>query len=63
MDKRKNSMSIYIMSIYKSFFMNTRLFQMPKKELVNKYDPINLFLETCNYDVWFQNEELDDNKK
>ena len=56
-------MSIYIMSIYKSFFMNTRLFQMPKKELVNKYDPINLFLETCNYDVWFQNEELDDNKK
>ena len=22
-----------------------------------KYDPINLFLEICNYYVWFENEE------
>ena len=31
-----------------------------KKELGNKYNPINLFLETYNYDVWFENEELID---
>ena len=26
----------------------------------NKYDPINLFLETYNYNVWFENEESTD---
>ena len=30
---------------------------MFKKQLGNKYDPINLFLETYNYDVWFENEK------
>ena len=30
-----------------------------KRELGKKYDPINLFLETYNYDNWFENEELD----
>ena len=23
----------------------------------NKYDTINLFLETCHYDVWFEKED------
>ena len=27
-----------------------------KRKLGNKYDPINLFLETYNYDAWFENE-------
>ena len=26
----------------------------------NKYDPVNLFLEIYNYDLWFENEELTD---
>ena len=29
-----------------------------KRNLGNKYDPINLFLETYNHDVWFENEVL-----
>ena len=29
-----------------------------KRELGNKYGPINLFLEKYNYDIWFENEEL-----
>ena len=31
-----------------------------KRKLGNKYDPINLFPETYNYDVWMENEEWDD---
>ena len=31
--------------------------------LGNKYDTINLFLETYNYDVWFENEEPTDKEK
>ena len=31
-----------------------------KKDLDNKYDPIDLFHETYDYDIWFQNEELAD---
>ena len=34
-----------------------------KGKLGNKYDPINLFLETYNYNVWFENEELSDATK
>ena len=30
-----------------------------KRELGNKYDPINLFLETHNYNTWFENDESD----
>ena len=26
----------------------------------HKYDFTNLFLETCNYDLWFENEESTD---
>ena len=33
---------------------------MLKKELGNKYNPVNLFLEVYNYDVWFENEEWSD---
>ena len=33
---------------------------MLKKELGNKYNPTNLFLETYNYNVWLENEELTD---
>ena len=29
---------------------------MLKKELGNKYNPVSLFLETYNYDNWFENE-------
>ena len=29
-----------------------------EKTLGNKYDPINLFLEPSNNDVWFENEKL-----
>ena len=28
-----------------------------KRNLDNKYDPVNLFPETYDYDVWFENEE------
>ena len=31
-----------------------------KRKLGNKYGPINLFIETYNYDVWFENEESTD---
>ena len=36
-----------------------------KKEskLSNKYDTINLILETYNYDVWFENEESTDKEE
>ena len=29
----------------------------------NKYDPIYLFLETYNYDVWLENEESTDKEE
>ena len=40
--------------------INTWLLQIKKKKLSNKYDPITLFIETYNYDVWFENEESTD---
>ena len=46
------------MSISKSILMNTIFFQMLKKGLGNKYNSTNLFLETYNYNVWLENEEL-----
>ena len=30
---------------------------MLKRLFGNKYDPINLFLEAYNYDVWFQSNK------
>ena len=33
------------------------LSDVQKRELGNKYDPINSFFETHNYDVWFENKE------
>ena len=48
----------YIMSISKSILMNTIFFQMLKKDLGNKYNSTNLSLETYNYNVWLENEEL-----
>ena len=33
---------------------------MLKKELGNKYNSINMFVETFYYGAWFQNEELTD---
>ena len=53
----------YTVTIEKSIFMNTSLFQMLKKQLDNKYNPINLLLETCNYYVLFENEESSDTTK
>ena len=53
-----------VMTCQKYVFINTRLFQMlEKRKLVNKYDPINLFLEAYNYDVWFESEESSDTTK
>ena len=43
--------------------MNTSLFQILRKELGNKYNPLNLFLETYNYDIQFENKELSDTTK
>ena len=31
-----------------------------KRKLGNKYVPINLFLKTCHYNVWFKNKKLTD---
>ena len=28
-----------------------------RRKFSNKYDPINFFVETFNYDVWFENEK------
>lgn len=29
----------------------------------DKYDPVDLFIETCNYNVWFKNRESADTTK
>ena len=34
-----------------------------KRNLGSRYDPTNLFLETYNYDVWFENKESNDATK
>ena len=39
------------------FEENKALSDAKKRESGNKYDPINLFLEKCNYDIWSENEE------
>ena len=33
-----------------------------KRKLSNEYDSTNFFLETYNYDVWFENDESTDTK-
>ena len=43
--------------------MNLTIYQILKKNIELKYDLINLFLETYNYDLWFENEELTDWEK
>ena len=41
--------------------INTWLFQKIKKtKLGNKFDPVNLLMETYNYEDWFKNEESTD---
>ena len=40
--------------------MNLTNYQILKKNIELKYDLINLFLETYNYDLWFENEEPTD---
>ena len=51
----------YKMTCQRQIVINSRLFQIIKKrKLGNKYDPVDLFLEACNYDVWFESEELSD---
>ena len=34
-----------------------------RNKMKHKYDPIKLFLETCNYDVWFENEKSTDKEE
>ena len=43
--------------------MNLTNYQILKKNIELKYDLINLFLETYNYDLWFENEEPTDWEK
>ena len=43
--------------------MNLTIYQILKKKIELKYDLINLFLETYNYDLWFENEEPTDWEK
>ena len=38
--------------------MSTVNYQMLKEKMESRYDPDNLFLKKCNYDVWFQNEKV-----
>ena len=41
--------------------MSTMNYQMlNKNKMEPKHDPDNLFLEICNYDDWFTNEESTD---
>ena len=39
------------------------LSDIQKIKLANKYDSINSFLVTCNYDVWLENEESGDSTR
>ena len=34
-----------------------------RNNMEHKYDPDKLFLQTCNYDVWFKNEESSDKEE
>ena len=43
--------------------MSTRLFQIVKKNLGNKYNRVNVFFEAYNYDVWFENGQSTDATK
>ena len=36
------------------------LLNAQKKIFGNKYNPINLFLDICDYNVWFENEKSTD---
>ena len=45
------------------FYKYKALSDVKKRKLVNKYDPINLFLEAYNYDVWFESEESSNTTK
>ena len=49
--------------IVKTHFDQYKTFSDAKKKLGNKYDTINVFVKTCNYDTWFENDtELTDTK-
>ena len=43
--------------VYRYLFLWIQGCYRCSKRLGNKYDPVNLFPETYNYDVWFENEE------
>ena len=47
-----------IMCVKKIILITTWLFQILKKG--NKYKPINLFIETYNYDGWLENKASTD---
>ena len=55
-----NTSKVYIEYLEIYFDQYMTLSDTWKKELVNKFDSINLFLETYNYDSWFENEVSDD---
>ena len=42
---------------------NYELSDAKRKTLESKYDPDKLFLETCNSDVWFENEKSIDKEE
>ena len=47
----------YVMTVYKSILMNTRLFQMLKKKRLGDKCDLDLFFETSNYGQLFVKEE------
>ena len=42
------------------FNEHNELSDAKRNTIKHKYDPKNIFLETYNFDIWFENEELSD---
>ena len=55
-----NASKLYNLCLGIYFDQYNSLSDAQKKELDNMHDPINLFFQTCNYDIWFENEKLAD---
>ena len=60
MNVHDNISELYYEYLEIFFDLYMTLSDAQKKDLGNNYNPINLFLETCNYDSWFENKELYD---
>ena len=60
MNVHDNISELYYEYLEIFFVLYMTLSDAQKKDLGNNYNPINLFLETYNYDSWFENKELYD---